>query len=247
MPFHLPVATFEKYAGKTDVLVLNGDLIDCYSISKFTKMYRQPLINELLEARQFVIDLVKLIKPKKVIAIDGNHEIRLGRIVADKIGSDLMDIMPQSALAFLFDVGFRHYNHEEKSQVIYEPLTKVFEQDGIEVIYANDFWYKYGKTIFVHPLAFRQNPLATAVKAYEYFEGMGLSFDTVCMAHTHRIGYSRYNNKHLFEQGACANVNKMKYMDLKLPKITQQEGYIYIVQDRDGNLAYDKTKLEILN
>ena len=30
---------------------------------------------------------------------------------------------------------------------------------------------------------------------------------------------------------------------MKLPKTTQTNGYMYIVQDKDGNLIYEKTKL----
>ena len=35
----------------------------------------------------------------------------------------------------------------------------------------------------------------------------------------------------------------MDYQDLKLPKYSQVNGYMYIVQDKEGNLIYDKTKL----
>lgn len=243
VPFNLPVDVLREYAGKVDILVINGDLIDCYSMSKFTKMYRQPLIEELIKARQYVVDLVELIKPKKVIAIPGNHEMRLGKQIADKIGSDLLELLPTDAMAFIFDTGFNHYNHQDKTKTVYEPLEDVFTREDIECEYINSFYHKLGKTIFVHPLAFRQNPLSTSVKAFDYFTMLGADFDTIVMAHTHMMGYTRYGNYHLFEQGCLADLNKMDYMDLKLPKTTQVNGCLYLVQDEQGNLVYDLCKL----
>lgn len=37
VPFQLPIQTFENYVGKADILQLNGDLQDCFSVSKFSK------------------------------------------------------------------------------------------------------------------------------------------------------------------------------------------------------------------
>lgn len=243
IPFNLDISIFSDYRNKVDTLVINGDLLDCYSLSKFTKLYRQPLIDELTKAREYTINLVNYIKPKKIIVVSGNHEIRLGKVIADKIGTDLLDLMPTDAMAFLFDTGFNQYNHQDKTKVMYEPLNKVFEEEGIETIYANNFWYKEGRTIFVHPLAFRQNPLSTSVKAYEYFIGKGMDFDTIVMAHTHKLGFCKYSNYNLYEQGCCCELSKMNYMDMRLPKTEQTNGFMYIIQDANGNLVYEKTKL----
>jgi len=40
VPFNLPVDYVNAYAGRVDVLVLNGDIEDCQSCSKFPKKYR---------------------------------------------------------------------------------------------------------------------------------------------------------------------------------------------------------------
>ena len=45
IPFNRDISEFFKYKGRTDVLVLNGDIIDNYSMSNFTKMYRQSLVD----------------------------------------------------------------------------------------------------------------------------------------------------------------------------------------------------------
>lgn len=243
IPFNLPIDILKEYINKVDTLIINGDLLDTYSLSKFTKMYRQPLIDELIKAREYIITLVDMIKPKRLIAITGNHEMRLGKAIADKIGTDLLDLMPTDTMAFLFDTGFNQYDHKDKTKTIYEPLKDVLD---CEVIYANNFWYKEGKSIFVHPLSFRQSILGTTEKALAYFQSIENDFDTVCMAHTHMLGYAKYGKYHLYEQGCLCDLKHMKYMDMKLPKKPATNGFIYLIQDEDGNLIYDKCVLKSL-
>ena len=240
IPFNRDIKEFFKYKGKVDTLVLNGDIIDNYSMSNFTKMYRLSLVEELIQARELLIELIEEIKPKKVTVVTGNHEIRLGKKIADKIGSDLLDLMPRDALAFLFDTGFNYYDRIKKCKTVYTPID---EEVDCEVNYVGNFWTKEGKTIFVHPQAFRGTTLGTVGKAYDYFTAIGEDFQSIIMAHTHKLGMYVMNDKYLYEQGTCANLNHMDYQDLKLPKSSQVNGYMYIFQDKDGNLIYDKTKL----
>ena len=240
IPFNRDIKEFFKYKGKVDTLVLNGDIIDNYSMSNFTKMYRLSLVEELIQARELLIELIEEIQPKKVTVVTGNHEIRLGKKIADKIGSDLLDLMPRDALAFLFDTGFNYYDRIKKCKTVYTPID---EEVDCEVNYVGNFWTKEGKTIFVHPQAFRGTTLGTVGKAYDYFTAIGEDFQSIIMAHTHKLGMYVMNDKYLYEQGTCANLNHMDYQDLKLPKSSQVNGYMYIIQDKDGNLIYDKTKL----
>ena len=240
IPFNRDIKEFFKYKGKVDTLVLNGDIIDNYSMSSFTKMYRLSLVEELIQARELLIELIEEIEPKKVTVVTGNHEIRLGKKIADKIGSDLLDLMPRDALAFLFDTGFNYYDRIKKCKTVYTPID---EEVDCEVNYVGNFWTKEGKTIFVHPQAFRGTTLGTVGKAYDYFTAIGEDFQSIIMAHTHKLGMYVMNDKYLYEQGTCANLNHMDYQDLKLPKSSQVNGYMYLVQDKEGNLIYDKTKL----
>ena len=240
IPFNRDIKEFFKYKGKVDTLVLNGDIIDNYSMSNFTKMYRLSLVEELIQARELLIELIEEIQPKKVTVVTGNHEIRLGKKIADKIGSDLLDLMPRDALAFLFDTGFNYYDRIKKCKTVYTPID---EEVDCEVNYVGNFWTKEGKTIFVHPQAFRGTTLGTVGKAYDYFTAIGEDFQSIIMAHTHKLGMYVMNDKYLYEQGTCADLKHMDYQDLKLPKSSQVNGYMYIVQDKEGNLIYDKTKL----
>src|SRR4051812_298981 len=90
-PFHLPqnialVAAFNKFYNP-DILFLNGDIVDFFTISKFTKVGRhlpKRVIDEIRICQEEVIEpLVKSVKKgTKIIWNEGNHEFRLTRFVA---------------------------------------------------------------------------------------------------------------------------------------------------------------------
>lgn len=245
IPFELPINILSEYAGKIDILQINGDVVDCQSLSKFSKQYRISPMEEIISGRKYLIDLINYIKPKKVICNYGNHDKRLATYFAKNLDSDILELLPDTSLELIFEDGFRHYDKRLGTKVYYEPLANVF--DDIEIVYVNDWKTKIGKTWFVHPLAFRQGILSTCDKAKDYLQDVDKeSFDCVVMAHTHSVGDSKKGYIRLFEQGAFCDVEKMNYMDGRLTK-PQKEGFAIICQDKEGNLIQDKSKVIILN
>ena len=243
-PFALPISTFTPYIG-VDVLVLNGDLMDCQSISKFPKLYRVPIIEEMIGTRQYIIDLISLLRPKKVYITIGNHEARLGTYLANKLDSDVAELMPNTAMDYIVTDGFYHYDKRQRSKFFYEPLMSVFaEQEDfpIEIIYDGDWKCRVGKTIFAHPLAFSSAMMKTTEKALNYFFRTEQNFDTVVLGHTHHLGFYPQGDVNMYEQGTCSETEKQTYTDGKLTN-PQQKGCLYLVQSKDGSLNVDKTKL----
>ena len=88
-PFAKPLETFREFSGKIDVLQLNGDLIDCMALSRFSKVYRVSPLEEMIGVRQYIIDLIEMIKPKRVLVNHGNHESRLGVYLAENLDNEL--------------------------------------------------------------------------------------------------------------------------------------------------------------
>lgn len=244
VPFQLNIEIFKDYVGKVDVLQLNGDLLDCQSISRFVKLYRVSMMEELIQGRQYIIDLIEYIKPKKVVVTYGNHESRLGTYLAKNLDSDILELMPNNALDLVFNDGFNHYDKRNKCKVYYEPLKNVF--DDIEIDYTENWYCQIGQTIFCHPQAFVSQPMKTAEKAMLWFRNEGFLFTSLIMAHTHRTGEYTIGNTVIYEQGACCDTKKNNYSDGKLYN-SQKEGFIYVCQDKDGKLIKDKTKLVVLN
>lgn len=124
-PFHLPLDTFTDYADRVDTLVLNGDLLDCMALSRFQKSFRISPIEEMVGCRQYIIDLIRLLKPARVIATNGNHEYRLSSYINKNVDCEIKELMPDSPLEYLFEDGFTHYDKANSAKTFYPPLKEV--------------------------------------------------------------------------------------------------------------------------
>lgn len=244
VPFHLPIDTFKGYANNIDLLIINGDLLDCQSISKFSKKYRINLIDEMIEARQYIMDLIDMLYPKKVIFVKGNHEHRLLSYLTDKLNEDLLNIMPDSPLDLIINDGFKNRDRFNKTEVFYQPLVEVYNGRDIEIIYNGDWWYMCGNVIFAHPLAYSSSILKTTEKAVSYFAHQNNTkhFTSVILGHTHRVGFYKIGDIRMYEQGCCCKTEKLDYADGKLQS-PQQKGFMYIALDNNGDIIENKTQL----
>jgi predicted phosphodiesterase len=244
VPYQLPIETFSEYAGKIDILVLNGDLVDHQPISRFSHSYRNSPMEEIIECRQYLIDLIEMIAPKEVYITVGNHEARFESYLSKNLDTDLTELMPSSALDLIVEDGLRRYDKRTKAKVWYDPLVKVFPE--IKIHFNGDWKCKVGKTWFSHPFAFSSGNLKTAERAMEFFlKSDPEPFDSLVMAHTHRTGDLKKGRITIFEQGACCHTEKMNYTDGKLSD-PQQKGFMFVAQDKDGNIVYDATKRIVL-
>jgi predicted phosphodiesterase len=244
VPYQLPIETFKDYAGKIDILVIGGDVLDCQALSRFLKLYRESPMDEIIQARQYLINLIELLLPKEVYIIVGNHDVRMQSYLSKSLDSDLLELMPTTALDLIVEDGVRRYDKRSKAKIWYDPLTKVFPD--IQIHFDGGWFCKVNKTYFCHPFAFSSGNLKTAERAMEYFlKSDAEPFDSLVLAHTHRTGDLKKGRISIFEQGACCQTEKMDYTDGRLSD-PQQKGFILVAQDKDGNLVYDATKRIIL-
>ena len=232
IPFQLPITTFCDYVGNVDILQINGDVLDCQSLSKFPKQYRISPMDEMVEARKYLIDLIEYIKPRETFVNYGNHDIRLGAYLAKHLDTDINAMLPNTSLESIIDEGFYYHDKRNGSKTYYEPLKNILQS---KITYVNDWKTKIGKTWFVHPLAYKQGNLATCEKAMDYLHRTEIEpFDTVVMAHTHKVGETKKGFIMLYEQGTCSDVDKLHYMDGRLTD-PQKQGFIYVCQNKDGS------------
>lgn len=244
IPFAKPLNTFSEYANKIDILQLNGDILDCMQLSRFNRTYRVSPIDEMIQGRQYIIDLIELIKPKQVLVNHGNHEARLGQFLAKNLDNELQELMPETAFDYIFVDGFTHYDRKTKAKTKYSPLCEVFTDIKIE--YTGTWYSQYKDVLFCHPKAFASSPLKTAEKALYWFRNEGFDFKTLVMSHTHRVGSYKIGNSMIYEQGCCCETSKMRYNDGQLIN-SQKEGFIVVRLDKDGRVLESKTKLITLN
>lgn len=244
VPFQKPVETFSQYVGRIDTIVINGDVLDAMELSKFSKLYRSSPMDEIVQARQYLIDLINLIRPKSVFVLYGNHDIRLQSYISHNIDNDIAELIPRTPLDLIVDDGFYRYDKQSASKTWYEPIKDAI--DGVRIVYVNNWYYQIGKTIFCHPLAFSSVPMKTAIKAIEFFRNQGFVFTSLVMAHTHRVGSYTIGNTVAYESGACCETARMKYSDGKLT-FAQKEGFLYLAQDESGEVLREHTKQIYLN
>lgn len=244
VPYELPVETFAAYVGVTDTLVLNGDIADCQAISKFPKAYRISPMKELVRTREYLVALIDYIAPKAVVVNYGNHDVRFQQYLARNLDSDILELMPKTALELIFVDGFHHYNKEQGTKTWYEPVKDIYPD--IDILYTDNWFYQIGQTIFCHPMAFSGGIMKTADRAVQFFRNEGYTFDALVMAHTHRVGEYKEGNTILYEQGCCCDVTKQHYADGRLTP-SQKEGFIYICQDAYGRIMREHSRLIQLN
>lgn len=247
IPFQLSnlLEVIYQFKNKIDVLVLNGDILDNQSISSFNKLYRVPIIEEVNQARKILYQLIFLLNPKTVVYVHGNHDgARLSRYLSKRLDSDILRLMPNNFIDLIIDTGFYINDYQNKTKEYKEGLKDIFIDDDINLVNASNWYYQIGKTIFAHPTRFSSVPMKTAKLANEYFKCKELDYDCVVLGHTHKVGYIKDCNKHLFEQGClCSELDYVKSGNMIKP---HQNGFVYLEQDKRGNLIYANSKLIIL-
>jgi len=244
IPFQKPIEVFKEYCGRVDVLQLNGDITDCHSISKFPKTYRNSPMEEIVETRQYLIELIEMLRPREVVVNYGNHDIRFQNYLAKNLDTDLLELMPKTSLELIVVDGFHRYNKATHTKVWYQPLQEVFED--VKITYVDNWHCQIGGTIFCHPVAFSGGIMGTAEKARRYFKDSGHTFDSLVMAHTHRLGRYDVGDTIIYEQGAACETARQHYADGRL-STPPREGFIYVCQDKNGRIMAENTKLIKLN
>jgi hypothetical protein len=244
VPFQKPVETFHDYVGAIDILQINGDVCDYAAISRFPKVYRNSPMEEMIVARQYLIDLIEYIRPNRVVLTYGNHDIRFQSYLAKQLDTDILELMPATSLELICNDGFRHYDKRQRTKIWYEPLRDVFSD--IQIEYAENWYCQIGQVIFCHPLAFKSGIMKTSQDALMYFRNEGLTFTGLVMSHTHRLGEYIVGNTIMYEQGACCHTDKMHYADGRLT-MSQKEGFLFLCLDKDGNPMREQSKLISLN
>ena len=216
IPFNLPIDIFSGYKGIVDTLIVNGDLLDCFSCSAFPKKFKINLDEELVLGRQYIIDLINLTTPKKVMFVMGNHEYRMQRYCSDRLSNELLGIIPTDPLEMIVDDGFKVNDERNKTQTQYSSIREVFEDSNIEIVYDKKWWIKEGNVIFCHPLNYSSGMLKTTEKAVNYFLRVDRTFTGIVMAHTHKVGSFTQGGIKMYEQGCVCDLDKLDYNNGKL-------------------------------
>lgn len=221
-----------------DIVVLNGDILDAYIFSTFSKSKNIAALKEY----QVAFDLVHYLSDHfpNVVLVSGNHDYRTTRAVKTAGFAD------EASKVFRPDLLSRIANGEKLDS--YGMLIEKLEFENVHYD-MNESWYvRLGKTIFCHPSGFASRyPGATVVKLLDHFSSR-LSyddFDSIVVGHTHKVYKGVVSSKLLIEQGAMAHRLPYQFKaDLRFKNA--MNGYAIIYQDSDGKTNFnDSTPIYI--
>ncbi len=137
IPFHDPVAIEQAVRwGKehnVNCILLNGDTIDCYQLSRFIKDSRYPAIKQELDAaKEFLDYLAQELPLANIYWKNGNHEDRLENFLKIK-APELLDVLDWQ-LSTLLRFGERKIHFiTDKRKILAGKLT---------ILHGHEFWSK---------------------------------------------------------------------------------------------------------
>jgi len=242
IPFHLEniLEILNTYQNKVDILLLNGDIADSQSISKYIKKYRVPFVDELIQTREMLLKIINVVKPKEVILNAGNHEYRMIRYFSENLHDDLLSLMPETSLELLIEDGFYKKDRQNGTKIFYEPLKNIINN----IKYTHNWYNQIKDVVFCHPSAYKGSILKTAQDAYLYFIQRKFNFNCLVCSHTHAAGIYKYGDCFIIENGSlCKEPDYAREGKLLRPQVN---GMFYCVLE-DDKFNYDKSKLIILS
>lgn len=217
-----------------NIIVLNGDILDAYIFSTFSKSKSIAAIKEY----KMAFDLVHYLSDhfENIVMVSGNHDYRTTRAVKQA------GFNKDASAVFGTDLLFKISNGEKLDQ--HGQLLEKIDFSNVHY-QRHDPWYtRVGKTIFCHPSGFGSKyPGATVVKLLDHFsERMHHDdFDSIVVGHTHKVYKGVVSGKLLIEQGAMAH--KLPYQfqpDLRFKNA--MNGYAVIYQDANGNTNFNDSQ-----
>lgn len=223
VPFHDIEALNEivKREAGADILVINGDLNDFYSLSRYRQEFSINPLDEIQQTNKLIEELAKHFK--QVIINQANHEMRLYNYLVDN-ATKLMEYLRERKIEDYLEV--------EASNVI-----------------TNNFWYiQIGDLVIGHSEDFSAiNPLKSVVNFIQYLEIQNIfekSFNAVILAHTHKQGKAFYRKKLGIEEGCLTQKPDYLFFDKTYVRISKYDtwymGYAF-AELRDGKTDFNNT------
>lgn len=222
IPFHLKEldSIIENEADKDTILILNGDLMDCYDVSVFPKSQSVGLKNEVNIFKLFLQKCSSLFK--KIYITQGNHDFRVSSFLRKKISSDVISLIPDDIIEIVL-------NDIKLSNIYYAKGDR------------NNWFIQVDNAIFAHPIDYKSGILGTSLMVMNYFDARNTSANVFISAHSHAFGKSMYKGRVLVDGGCCCEEPDYSNSG-KLTYIPQVNGYLRIVS-RNNIISFNDIEL----
>ena len=237
IPFHdkaLVAALFEREKD-ADVLIINGDLQDFYSISRFTKYEHVPIDQELAEVTLF-LEQASQTWPR-VLVTTGNHDVpRFERQLRERLSEDMVKVVEYLAGGNLSPIAAiaRRFPNVSIAKV------NVGKHTVSWMAQVNDL-------IVTHAEKFSITPGATLRKIDEWLGDMHNTLNlapwrVLIQAHTHQLGLFPWSADKLLVEGGCCCLTHGYQLQAKIGGRPQRRGYVTLIQN-DGVTDLNSVRL----
>lgn len=244
--FHAPFQDNEAVAelianegGKADTLIVSGDLMDFYSISRFIKYEHVPIEQEIAGADALLSQLAGAFSD--VLIIEGNHDTaRFEKQLRSLLTPDMMhciELLTGGNLSIIQLLAKRHSN------VRFAP-----QQAGH---YKLGWLTQVGDLIVTHAEKYSSVPgsalrkIEEGLADFEHVYGLD-SWRVVVQAHTHAFSMIPWHSgKLLVEGGACCLTHGYQ-LTARMGGRPQRIGYTTLTQS-DGKTDLNSVKFHWLN
>jgi predicted phosphodiesterase len=210
IPFHNNLAITEavEYGKKNniDTLIIAGDTVDCYSLSRFTKFQTISIKEEYREARKFFDYASRNFN--KVVVLSGNHELREKKYFSSRLTPDEMEWLLNKPML----------------QRCIEDIPNVFIHKNIIHNVDMNWFMEIGDVIIGHP----EKSSSLHLKPVEQFRqwinmwGGALGFSSiprlVIIGHTHQAGISWSGETMIIENGCLCKFQEYSLQANLYPK-----------------------------
>ena len=227
-----------------DECIVNGDLMDQYSMSTFVRDRVVAITDEYRQALEMVDLLSRTFK--KVTLTLGNHDKRFAKRLGS-ISTSMADSIHRLA----------HSSAFAPDGVFLIPLSRgiEFDDNGFEignrgfdnVVFEpgpQAWWTQVGKTIVCHPDSRSGSKFMSLVVAWhrDYFAPRYRDrYDSIILHHTHKGGKLMDKDTLLIE-GGCLCDPPDYAVSGKMRLDASHLGYVLLYQDSDGNTDFDATR-----
>ena len=221
LPFHdeeaLTAALNYGANNVPDCIILNGDILDCYDVSRFSKEIRRPKISEELEmGRNFFKYLRELFPTQPIYYKIGNHEERMRAYI----------LRNARELADLNDISLESLLHLQTYNII--PVNR-------EMI-------KLGKLTVLHGHELGESVFSPVNPARGFF--LKAKASTI-VGHYHQVSHHSENNLHgeqvgVWSMGSLCNLSP-EYRPYAYTKWSN--GFAYVTVNNDLSFHVDNFKI----
>lgn len=221
LPFHeeeaLSAALNYGVDNTPDCIILNGDILDCYDVSRFSKEIRRPKISEELEmGRNFLQYLRELFPTQPIYYKFGNHEERMRAYI----------LRNARELADLEDVSL-------------ETLLRLHDY---KIIPVNREMIRLGKLTVLHGHELGESVFSPVNPARGFF--LKAKASTI-VGHYHQVSHHSENNLHgeqvgVWSMGSLCNLSP-EYRPYAFTKWSN--GFAYVIVNEDLSFSVDNFKI----